>query len=1004
MRLHELNVTAFGPFAGTERVDFDALNDAGLFLLAGPTGAGKTSILDAVCFALYGVVPGVRGVKTLKSQHADDAVKPEVILEFSVRERRFQLRRSPEWTRPKRRGTGTRTEPAAASLLEFTGGDEQLLTSRAAEVGLLVGELIGMKAGQFQQVAMLPQGDFQRFLHASTQDRHDVLQQLFQTDRFAKIEEWVQDHSRNLRQRSEQGQSQVQQLLHTLAERAEVEQDGDEGLAGGLPDVLECDTALEWARATLSNAEADLSKLRVAHQAAAGALTTGRERLEDLRRVADAVARRDEAKKQLGILQSTDEASARAREVLDADARATGCLPVIELCTRAAVDHAAALRRRDDALTDLRDFDSLESVEGAVGAHLREAERAVRTRIAHAEALLPRVRALETVASELATTERDLGVSETALAEAVASRDVLPDSIATARMELDVAAAAAARREAISLKVTEAKTRAEAAAAVPAAVADLQALQDVVRNRRDAAADARDVVQALQARRLAGIAAELAGTLQPGEACTVCGSCDHPQPAAPQPDSVTPEEQEEALAVHEAAQDALVEATREATSAERFLETLRSKAAGRSATDATDDVVRLEIDLADAEQAEIQREALTRTLAELQGALEKAAAEVGVQETRVAGLSQLRRSQQDAIEENRTQIVAALGDVEPESIPELLRTLQVQASSLAAASMACDTEADLAERLAALETQAETTFKQQGFTTTAEVRGAALTAEERVELESLLEQRAAAAAAARATLASAEVQAVGDQDPPELGDAAAETATLEASAEAASRAFHLQEQRVTALRSLLDRLVEAVADWSPLRNEHERAESMAKLVRGMGTDNHLQMRLSSYVLATRLDQVLDAANERLSHMRDQRYLLQRTGRAARKGSQAGLGLEVIDQWTGDVRDPATLSGGETFVVSLSLALGLADVVTQEAGGTEIETLFVDEGFGTLDPDTLDDVMDRLDGLRAGGRTVGVVSHVSELRTRIPTQLHVRKTPSGSTIHAETLVG
>ena len=150
--------------------------------------------------------------------------------------------------------------------------------------------------------------------------------------------------------------------------------------------------------------------------------------------------------------------------------------------------------------------------------------------------------------------------------------------------------------------------------------------------------------------------------------------------------------------------------------------------------------------------------------------------------------------------------------------------------------------------------------------------------------------------------------------------------------------------------------------------------------------------------------MLDAANERLSEMRDQRYLLQRTARAARKGSQAGLGLEVLDQWTGDVRDPATLSGGETFVVSLSLALGLADVVTQEAGGTEIETLFVDEGFGTLDPDTLDDVMDRLDGLRAGGRTVGVISHVTELRTRIAAQVHVRKTPSGSTVHAETLVG
>ena len=171
---------------------------------------------------------------------------------------------------------------------------------------------------------------------------------------------------------------------------------------------------------------------------------------------------------------------------------------------------------------------------------------------------------------------------------------------------------------------------------------------------------------------------------------------------------------------------------------------------------------------------------------------------------------------------------------------------------------------------------------------------------------------------------------------------------------------------------------------------------MSQLVRGMGHDNQLQMRLSAYVLATRLDQVVAAANERLGHMRDQRYLLQRTGRAARRRRRRRVsGSRSSTSGPATSRAPRTLSGGETFVVSLSLALGLADVVTQEAGGTEIETLFVDEGFGTLDADTLDDVMDRLDGLRAGGRTVGVVSHVTELRNRIPTQVHVDKGRSGS---------
>ncbi|NUS51432.1 MAG: SMC family ATPase, partial [Nocardioidaceae bacterium] len=216
MRLHRLTVQAFGPFAGTESVDFDELNDAGLFLLTGATGAGKSSLLDAVCFALYGTVPGARGTKALKSQHAAPSMQPEVLLDFSVRGRRFVVRRSPEWSRPKRRGEGETTEKASASLTETTHG-EHFLTSRAAEVGHQVTELMGMRASQFMQVALLPQGEFQTFLRASSQDRHDVLEQLFRTDRFSRIEEWVHEHSRRLRQRAHGGEAEVRRLLHTVA-------------------------------------------------------------------------------------------------------------------------------------------------------------------------------------------------------------------------------------------------------------------------------------------------------------------------------------------------------------------------------------------------------------------------------------------------------------------------------------------------------------------------------------------------------------------------------------------------------------------------------------------------------------------------------------------------------------------------------------------------------------------------------------------------------------------
>ena len=192
------------------------------------------------------------------------------------------------------------------------------------------------------------------------------------------------------------------------------------------------------------------------------------------------------------------------------------------------------------------------------------------------------------------------------------------------------------------------------------------------------------------------------------------------------------------------------------------------------------------------------------------------------------------------------------------------------------------------------------------------------------------------------------------------------------------------------LRGLTGDVDAALAAWAPVRADLDLVADLAALVEGKHPDNRHQMRLSAYVLAHRLGQVVEAANLRLSTMSDRRYSLVHTGQRGAGETRGGLSLLVRDDWTGDSRDPATLSGGETFVVSLALALGLADVITQEAGGADLDTLFVDEGFGSLDAETLEDVMDTLDTLRDGGRVVGVVSHVPELQTRIPTQLRVHR--------------
>jgi exonuclease SbcC len=299
--------------------------------------------------------------------------------------------------------------------------------------------------------------------------------------------------------------------------------------------------------------------------------------------------------------------------------------------------------------------------------------------------------------------------------------------------------------------------------------------------------------------------------------------------------------------------------------------------------------------------------------------------------------------------------------------------------------------------------RARAAAKEEGFATVAEARSSVLAPDVRERMDHLLHRRHRLREQAEAVLADPDLAGLDEAGRDDLSATAAALAVAEAACAEAGRVAHLAEETRAATARSAATLQTALTVWEPLRDEAAAAETMARLVRGTAADNRLQMRLSAYVLATRLDQVVDAANERLGHMREHRFLLERTGRAPRKGSPAGLGLQVLDLWTGDTRDPATLSGGETFVVSLALALGLADVVTQEAGGVELQTLFVDEGFGILDADTLDDVMDRLDGLRTGGRTVGVVSHVAELRGRIPVQLHVHKSREGSRVEVRTLV-
>ena len=569
------------------------------------------------------------------------------------------------------------------------------------------------------------------------------------------------------------------------------------------------------------------------------------------------------------------------------------------------------------------------------------------------------------------------------------------------------ATAAAAREEALTLSLEAARQRQLAVTELLSVHGGLVEAQDAHRDARDRVQDAREHVQDLMALRLAGMAAELAGALEPGTPCPVCGGADHPHPAEASTDPVTAADQESAeraLAMRTADLEAVGATLRDVQTRQQVL---TAAAEGATPAEALEAVTGLESQLAAAAHARGRIEPSQQRLDALHDERDSLAQRRTAAAAQVAALSQAVTTHARTAEAAEAEIASALGGDTAVTVAAAATATSRAVAGLEAALRARSALDAAARHVHELTMQADSAARAHGFGSAADVEGALLPDAERTSLTALLQQRADVETRARAVLdevqASAAAEA-GDPEPVDLEALAAELSEAEAAAGRGARALGVHEERLSALTLQLGRLREALDAWAPLRDEALRAESMSRLVRGMGHDNQLQMRLSAYVLATRLDQVVAAANDRLGQMRDQRYLLQRTGQAERRSARAGLGLEIVDQWTGDVRAPTTLSGGETFVVSLALALGLADVVTHEAGGTEVETLFVDEGFGTLDANTLDDVMDRLDGLRAGGRTVGVVSHVSELRSRIPTQVQVDKGRAGSTVSVRTLVG
>ncbi|MFI9306430.1 AAA family ATPase [Streptomyces triculaminicus] len=1037
MRLHRLEITAFGPFGGTQRIDFDDLSAAGLFLLHGPTGAGKTSVLDAVCYALYGGVPGSRqgAGLTLRSDHADAGTPTEVVLELTVGGRRLEITRRPEQLRPKKRGTGFTREKAYGALRERAAGEEWKALSRSLqEIGEEITQLLGMSREQFCQVVLLPQGEFARFLRAEDAARAGLLGRLFDTGRFAAVEDRLAELRRAAEARVRAGDERLLALGHRMRQaagdaslpemgtpapatapagtgratppaprgtgrtrRASVPapRAGEPPLAPGDPGLAEA--VLEWAALARTNARERRDVAGVALRAAEREHRAAQARADEARELDRLQRRHAEALRRAEALEERRAERDALRERLERSHAAEDVAPALALRARAEEEHAAA------AVAERQARALLPAGHHEAGAEqLAALERALREELGSLAAARRAEERAEEILAETARLERAAAADEDVLADAAEWLASWETARGAHQGRVDEAQEALGRAEQLGGRLETERRRLDAARRRDRLVHEAAAAEARLRDARDEAAAAREHWLDLKDRRLRGIAAELAAGLSAGAPCAVCGATEHPAPARAGAGQVDRGAEEAALAASRRAEEAREEAARVLRPLGEALAVATADAGEATAAELAALVEDLERAHAEARRAGAALHAARQALHSAEGEYERRRSGQEEARLRIAAHATRREGLERELAALEREVTQARGG--SESVARRAALLQERLGRLAAAAAAAREADRTADRRKEADAHLADAAYRAGFDTPRLAAEALLNAAARHELRQRLERWEREELAVAAELADESALAAAGRPPADpdgaLADVSEATRALrQASAEDAAARTRCDE---------LDRLsAEAVSDaraLAPLRAEHHRVAELASLAAGTSARNERKMRLESYVLAARLEQVAAAATARLRRMSSGRYTLVHSDARTGGRGRSGLGLHVVDAWTGSERDTATLSGGETFFASLALALGLADVVTEEAGGVRLDTLFIDEGFGSLDEQTLDEVLDVLDSLRERDRTVGIVSHVADLRQRVPAQLQVVKERSGSVVRHRTAAG
>lgn len=1015
MKPLKLSIQAFGPFASSEVVDFTKLGDNPLFLINGPTGAGKTSILDALCFALYGQTTGnERDGTQMRCDHADVSVLTEVSLEFALANKRFLIRRVPMQERVKKHGDGTTTQPAEAQLRELDGSEDgRLIVSKSVgEANDEIKQLIGLGVEQFRQVMVLPQGKFRELLLADSKDREAIFSKLFATHIYKKIENSLKDKASSIEKAVGHHQSEIKGILQGAEVSSESELDQE--LVKLKPQLIE-------AEGIKSKAE-DALKIAQRNKDQAIVLNT---RFDELVKKETELGKKQDQAGEMDVKQTLLDLSLKAQgifhiytsQVSEAQKFANLSQQYV-LCKEALMSakesHTKVAEQLEKAKTAAIAVDGLKAEQAELQRHERQMVELVRTRVnmkAVTETASKSKHNLDDKKTELGSLQQEFAEKEQELVEFVKKIEALIPQ----QQLLTV----------LDEKLIEREGVEQIRRSIEATLTQKLKGEEQVASQTIACEEAKRNAAKTELAWHSGQAALLAEELKEDQPCPVCGSKDHPEPAKASADGelITKQQVETARELENQARDNMQAAKDALTQIVNQREVLTSRlvvteqSLGKYAAQTIDELKQ--------HRQSVQSGVDTLTFLKSQKeTLEKRLAQIKTSQTRGLELLEVLVKQQASDNEMLIQARTTAEQLEKQ-IPEKYR----QADGLALAIQ------EIAKNINALVQgliDAEHAFNDKQTVLDQAI------SKERTLLLQLKEQEGLATAANSAwqrTLMQSDFEDLQQFSNARLDDDRQSSLKIEVdnyrSALASLKGVVLQlqlelkekqradldvieqvltekldnfrdkdniwrelEARVKSLSSVKAKLVKALAANEVLNKQYAIFGTLNNVANG-ATGNKIS--LQRFVLSVLLDDVLIQASHRLHIMSKGRYQLVRKEDRAKGNKASGLELEVEDGDTGKPRSVATLSGGESFMAALSLALGLSDVVQSYAGGIKLEALFIDEGFGSLDQESLDAAIKVLIDLQASGRMIGIISHVTELKDQMALRVDVTSGKTGSRI-------